>query len=270
MAPDFGLGAQAPHRVVEHLDHEVRVQHLVGEPLRGQEMDLRLFHLDDAAARVRELVQLLVQRVADGEDALAQVAVMQVAHRHGDELGHDGAELHRPPGQALRRFPHRRVLQRAAPDRPRQVRHHARLEHVVQDMPGLVRKPGFAAGAVIRGSGKAAHAQRRVGKPVVAGDVRVEAAIAVGDDVESRGFLVAQVRRDGIQVLLAIRAVDHGFPERSPAEIFGVPRRARQRTGDGRGKGYACGGFVHAEDRTPKPCPGNRPAATMKQEEERR
>jgi hypothetical protein len=107
VAPDLGLGAQAAHGVVEHLDHELGIEHLVDQALGGEQVDLRLFHLDHLAAGVGELVQLLVQRVADREDRFLQVLVVQVAHRHGDELGHDRAELHRLGRLALRRLPHR-------------------------------------------------------------------------------------------------------------------------------------------------------------------
>jgi hypothetical protein len=41
-----------------------------------------------------------------------------------------------------------RVLQRAAADRPGEVRHHPRLEHVVQDVPGLCGKARLAAAPV--------------------------------------------------------------------------------------------------------------------------
>ena len=67
----------------------------------------------------------------------------------------------------------------------------------------------------------------------MAADVGVEAAIAVSDDVESRDFLVAQICRDRIQILLAVVAVHHRLTEAAPAEIFRVPQRPGQRADDG-------------------------------------
>ena len=60
MAPDLGLGAQPLHRVVEHLQHELGVDHVVDDAARRQQVDLRLLHLDHRAAGVRQVVQLLL------------------------------------------------------------------------------------------------------------------------------------------------------------------------------------------------------------------
>ncbi|MCD6043318.1 MAG: hypothetical protein K0R40_2921 [Burkholderiales bacterium] len=65
------------------------------------------------------------------------------------------------------------------------------------------------------------------------GDVGVEAAVAVGHDVEPGDFLVAQVGGDGVEVLLAVGALDHRLAEFAPAEVLGVPAGARQRADDG-------------------------------------
>ena len=120
-------------------------------------------------------------------------------------------------------------MQLAAPDGPDEVGHYARLQHVVQDMSRLVRDAGEAALHFIRArAGEAVHVQRRIGEPVVSGDVGVEAAIAVGDDVESGDFLVAHVHRDGIEVLLAIAAIDHRFAEIARAEVLCIPAGPRQ------------------------------------------
>jgi hypothetical protein len=71
VAPDFGLGAQAAHGVVEHLQHELGIDDLVDNFARGEQVNLRLFHLDDGAARVGEVVQFLVEGVAHGHDPVA-------------------------------------------------------------------------------------------------------------------------------------------------------------------------------------------------------
>jgi hypothetical protein len=191
-------------------------------------MDLRLLHLDHPAAGVGELVQLFIERIADREDRASQILVMQVAHRHGDELGRDGAELDRLRCLSLCGFPDGGVVQVAATDRPDEVGHHARLEHVVQDVAGLLRNPGLAAGAVETRPAETAHSQRRIREPVVARHIGIEAAVAVGDDIEARDLLVAQVARDRVQVLLAVRALDHGLAEVAAAQILRIPGRTRQ------------------------------------------
>src|SRR4029078_1521129 len=67
--------------------------------------------------------------------------VVEVAYGHRHELGRDGAELQRAHGEALRRLPHGRVLQRAAPDRADEARHHAPFEDVVEDVPARLHEP---------------------------------------------------------------------------------------------------------------------------------
>ena len=49
MAPDFGLRAQALHGVVENLQHELRSDRTLDCATRGEQVNLRLFHLDDRA-----------------------------------------------------------------------------------------------------------------------------------------------------------------------------------------------------------------------------
>jgi len=43
VAPDFGLGAQSLHCIVEHLQHEFGIDDTVHNAARSQQMDLRLF-----------------------------------------------------------------------------------------------------------------------------------------------------------------------------------------------------------------------------------
>ena len=224
VAPHLGFRAQSAYRVVEHLDHEFRVQDGVTQAFGGEQMDLRLLHLDDFAAGVGEFVQFLVQRVADRQDAFAQVPVMQVAHRHGDQLGRDGAELDRLCRLSLRRLPHRRIAQPAAPYRSDQVRHDTRLEDVVQDMAGLMRDTGEPAFDLVGSrAGEAVHVQRRVRKPVMPGHVGIKAAIAVGDDVEAGGLLRIDDRRNRVEILLAEQRVAQGRLKRAPAEARVIP-----------------------------------------------
>jgi hypothetical protein len=58
----LGLVPQPLHRVVEHLQHELRVDHAVDVAARRQQVNLRLFHLNHLAAGVREVVQFFVER----------------------------------------------------------------------------------------------------------------------------------------------------------------------------------------------------------------
>src|SRR5262245_48802870 len=69
VAPDLGLVAQSFDGVVVDFHHEVRVDHLVDEAACREQVNLRLLDLDHRATGIRELVQLLAQRVADGEDS---------------------------------------------------------------------------------------------------------------------------------------------------------------------------------------------------------
>jgi hypothetical protein len=132
--PDFGLGAQALDRVVEDLDQLGRAELAEGGAARRHHVDLRLFHLDHRAAGIGELVQFLVERVGQRHGALDRVLVIDVGHGRGQEFGQDGAELDRLPGETLRGFPHRGVLQVAAADRAHHLRQHPRLERIVQDV----------------------------------------------------------------------------------------------------------------------------------------
>ena len=85
----------------------------------------------------------------------------------------------------------------------------------------------------------------RIGGPALAADVVVEAAVAVGDDVEAGQFLVAQIAGQRVLVLLAEAPRHHRLEEMPGAEIFRVPARPRQRAGDGGRQNDVLGGAVH-------------------------
>ena len=184
------------HRAVEHFEAERRIDHVIDDVAHREQMDLRLLELDHRAAGIGEFVQLLVQRVGDGEDAVLDALVVAVGDREGDQLRPDGAELDRLLGHALRGLPHRGVLQVAAPDRADDARHHARLQVVVQDVAG---REGQAALAGERRARivvvEAAHVARRIVGPALAADVLVEMRVAVGDDVEAGELLLVQIDR---------------------------------------------------------------------------
>src|SRR5262249_61794075 len=89
------------------------------------------------------------------------------------------------------------------------------------------------------------HVVRGVSGPALAADVVVEAAIAVGENVEPGQLLVAQITSQRIFILLAKAAAHHRFKKVARAEIFGVPARPRQRTGDRRRQRDVFGGPIH-------------------------
>ncbi len=87
----------------------------------------------------------------------------------------------------------------------------------------------------------------RIGGPALAADVVVEAAVAVGDDIEAGKLLIAQIAGQRVFVLLAKAAADHRFEKMTGAEIFRVPGRPRQRAGDGRRQFDVLGAPIHFE-----------------------
>ena len=92
---------------------------------------------------------------------------------------------------------------------------------------------------------EAAHVVGRIAGPALAADVVVEAAVAVGDDVEAGELLVAQIAGQRVLVLLAEAPRHHRLEEMPRAEIFGVPARPRQRAGDGGRQNDVLGGAIH-------------------------
>ena len=246
MRPHFGLCAQAFDGAIEHLDHQFRIDDLVLDLADRDQVDLRLLDLDHRAAGVGEVVIFLVERIGDGENAIRDALVVTILQREGDDLRRDAAELHRLLGEALRGLPHRGVLQVAAPERSGDHRHDARFQIIVQDV--AARKPDAAAPGRRRHRMRdveARHVVGRIGGPALAADVVIEAAVAVGDDVETGEFLVAQIAGQRVLVLLAKAPRHHRLEEMPRAEIFRVPARPRQRAGDGGRQHDVLGGAVH-------------------------
>ena len=170
---------------------------------------------------------------------------MPILHGEGDQLRPDGAELHRLLGHALRHLPHGGVLQVAARDRAVDPRHDARFQIVMQNVTGRKRQPAFAGRRRLRVLVEAAHVARRIIGPALAADIRIEMRVAVGDDVEAGDFLLVQIDRDRVDVLLAELVVDHGVEETAQPEILRVPARPRQRAGDGGRQHFVFGGGKH-------------------------
>ena len=229
MRPHLGLAAQAFHRAIEHLDHQLRRDHLVLDFAHGDQVNLRLLDLNHRTAGVGKLVVFLVEGVGDGEHALGHALVVAVLQRKRHDLRRYGAEFDRPFGEPLRRFPHRGVLQIAAPDLAGDDGHDARLEIVVQNMTARKADAASSRGRRLGMRGvQPAHVVRRIGSPALAADVVVESAVAVGDDVEAGEFLIAQIAGERILVLLAKAAAHHRLEKMPGAEILRVPARPRQ------------------------------------------
>jgi hypothetical protein len=94
---------------------------------------------------------------------------------------------------------------------------------------------------------EAVHVMRRVAGPALSADVLIEAAIPVGDDVQTGDFLLSQVDRQGIHVLLAEAADHHRVEKRLETEVFRIPARTGQRPCDRRRQHLACACVQHDE-----------------------
>src|SRR6185437_8707225 len=87
-------------------------------------------------------------------------------------------------------------------------------------------------------------------EPRLAADGEIESAVAVGDDVEARGFLRVDDRRYRIEILFAEQRLTQRRLERSAIQAEIEPQRPRIRTGDRGGKHHV---LRHGEH-WPDPC----------------
>ncbi len=232
MTPHFGFGAQALHGIVEDADEILHVELAERLATHRHHVNLRLFHLDHRAAGVGEIVELLVEGLAQRHGALDRVLVVAVDRGGGKKLRQDGAELDRLCGQALGHFPHGGVLQVAGPDGSHDLGKDAGFEIIVQDVSA---RKGDRADIVDRRLGgrvEPRHVRQRIALPAHAADFLVVVRIAVGADIKARRLLSAQMHRDRVLVLLAVAGMEHRFEKALGAENGGVPRRPRQRTDD--------------------------------------
>ncbi len=69
--------------------------------------------------------------------------------------------------------------------------------------------------------------------------------IAVGHDIEAGHFLLVQIDRDRIDILLAELVIHHGVEKAAHAEILRVPARPWQRAGNGGRQHDVFGGAKH-------------------------
>ncbi len=231
VAPHLRLLPQALHLPVEGLDQEVAGDLLVVHT--DHAVDRRLLDLDDGAARIGQLDELLVHGGGERHDQIAAVLEMHVMHAGRDHLPRDRAELDGLAGLALRHLPHPRILQRPAPHRPGHVRQHARLEHLEHDVAGCLVAAGRGAPAAHVVSLEPLQALGGVGEPRSPADVAIAARIAVGQQIEPGTRLVGEVGGNGIRVLLAEGDIRHGHRERPAPQVLHEPVRTRQRAGDG-------------------------------------
>ena len=230
MHPD--LGVDAGELAIEGLGLELEIG-VGGVGLLGAAVVRRLLDLDQRAAGVGQLAELRVHDVAEIEDHRLVVVVELVPQHRGEGGGADGAELERPVGQALRHFPQLGVFQRAAREL---LAHHAGLIgllHLPQDLAGpqaVARHPSARGVAVAL---DAAQPFDGIEEPRLAADGEIEAAVAVGHDIEPGGFLLGDDAGDRVEILLAEQQIAQRRLERPAGQAAVEPERARIGAGDG-------------------------------------
>ena len=138
VAPHFGFVAKALDRVVEDRGELLDVELAEKLAAHRHHMDVRLLHLQDRATGIGEIVQLLIERVAERPCTLDRVFVVIVVDGSRQQFRQYGTELHRARRHPLRRFPHRRILQIAWPQGTDNAREHARLFKVMQDVAARI------------------------------------------------------------------------------------------------------------------------------------
>jgi len=91
----------------------------------------------------------------------------------------------------------------------------------------------------------AAEPLDRIEEPRLAADGEVEAAVAIGDDVEPGSLLRIDDRRDRVEILLAKQRVSERRLERPAGKARVEPQRARIRPGDRGRQDHVTGGLQH-------------------------
>ena len=80
-------------------------------------------------------------------------------------------------------------------------------------------------------------------EPRLAAHGEIEAAVAVGHDIEPGGFLLGDDAGDRVEILLAEQGIAQRRLERPPGQAAVEPERARVGAGDGGGQDHvACDG----------------------------
>ena len=208
-------------------------------------MDVGLLHLEDEAAGLRQLQELLAHRRADVVEQVLGVPVVVVADRRADQLGRDRAELHRPARHGLGHLPEVRVVQGSARDLPHAAWHHPAL-HDLEDDVALARPPVSAWRPIVIGARQPLEPPGGILEPAHSPDIGIEPGVAVGDDVQPGSLLVTEIRADGVRVLLAEARVAQGIAERSAPQGLRVPRGPGERARDGGRQLQVLGDLEHA------------------------
>src|SRR5262249_5894505 len=109
-----------------------------------------------------------------------------------------------------------------------------RFLHLPEDLPRAQAVPLHPATRRVAVAFEAAESLDRVEEPRLATDGEVEAAVAVGHDVEAGGLLRIDDARDGVEILLAEHRIAERRLERAAVEALVEPERARVGAGDRR------------------------------------
>jgi hypothetical protein len=220
MHPDLRLDAgELP---IEGLGQELEIA-VLAVRLDGAPVVRRFLDLDQRTAGVGDVAELRVHDVAEIEDHRAVVDVELVPQHRRQRRRADRAELHRPVGHPLCHFPELGIFERAARQLPA---HHARLIRLLDLPQDLARAQVMAGHPAARGVAMAldpAEALDRIEEPRLAAHRQVEAAVAVGHDVEPGRFLFGDDAGDRVEVLLAEQRIAQRRPERSPVQAAVEP-----------------------------------------------
>ena len=198
---------------------------------------VRLLDLDHRTAGGGQLAQFGIHDVAEIEHHCLVVGVVLVPQHARQCRRADRAEIHRAIAEALRDLPQRGVFE-AAGQLLINDRRLVGLLHLPQDLAGpdvVPRHPALRGAAVAL---DAAQPLDRIEEPRLAADREIEAAVAVGDDVEPGGLLRIDDRRDGVEILLA----EQGVAERRLDD--GPPRLASYHSGPGQDPVIAVGSIM--------------------------
>ena len=84
----------------------------------------------------------------------------------------------------------------------------------------------------------AAETLDRIEEPGLAADGQIEAAVAVGHDIEPGGFLLGDDAGDRVEILLAEQRIAERGLERSAVQAAVEPERPRVGAGDGGGQDH--------------------------------
>ncbi len=91
----------------------------------------------------------------------------------------------------------------------------------------------------------AAETFDRIEEPGLAAHGQIEAAVAVGHDIEPGGFLLGDDAGDRVEILLAEQRIAERGLERSAGQAAVEPKRSRVGAGDGGGQNHVARDSEH-------------------------